>query len=469
MHRTRSLFLAGLLLGVLGCAGTPERYDLRPSLAPGSGAGYREFSDDQQKEIRASPAADAVAKLSDEPDLGTILEVVLARSPTIARARNEWAAAIEKVPQATALPDPALQVLHFVKSVETRVGPQENVLTLSQKIPFPTKLIAAGDVAAEGARIAALKYSAAVRDALVAAKTSWYEYSYLVRARELLRQNVGIANRLAGLGSELYTEDKALLIDVLKAQSQLAQLQYDIVRIEELISAEKTRLNSLMDRPAEAEIGAPGPLPYARLVVPVEKLYEVAARNREELLIADRKIEQARARTRLASSQFAPDFTIGGNYVQVDGNEPPMNVPPDNGQDAYGVMLGITIPLWVNRTSAGLREARAGYEAALDDKVATWNSTLAALKDTYFTLTNADRLVELYRRSLIPQAEQVMLSTEERARENRMRLGDYLEAQTVWLNFTLAKERALTDYDQALARLERLTGASLAPAAGEGK
>jgi hypothetical protein len=57
-----------------------------------------------------------------------------------------------------------------------------------------------------------------------------------------------------------------------------------------------------------------------------------------------------------------------------------------------------------------------------------------------------------------------MLSTEEMARENRMRLGDYLEAQTVWLNFTLAKERALADYQQTIARLERITGANLAPA-----
>lgn len=117
----------------------------------------------------------------------------------------------------------------------------------------------------------------------------------------------------------------------------------------------------------------------------------------------------------------------------------------------------------------GVREAHAEYGAAVDGKIEAWNRTLTALKDAYFKLTNAERLVLLYRESLVPQAEQVMLSTEEKAREDRMRLGDYLEVQTVWLNFTLARERALTDYNQALARLERLTGASLAPVAGAGK
>lgn len=468
MSRTRLAELALLAaLVATGCASTSERLSARPSLAPASGAGYREFADAQGKEIELSPLGSAEAALAERPDLTTVLEVVLARSPAIARARKEWAVAIEQVPQATALPDPAVQVLHFVENVETRVGPQENVVTLMQRIPFPTKLLRAGDVAEEGARIAELRYSAAVRDALVAAKTAWYEYAYLARARTLVESNLGIARRLASLGSELYEEDKALFLDVLKAQSQLAQLQYDLVTLEELVSAEKTRLNTLMDRPSEAPVGPPPGLSYARLVLPVEALYEIAVKNREELLIADRMIERARAREGLAESAYGPDFTIGGSYIQIDGNEAPLPVPSDNGKDAWGVSLGVTIPLWVNRISAGVREARAEYEAALDGKVEAWNRTIAAVKDAYFKLTNAERLVLLYTDSLVPQAEQVMLSTEERAREDRMRLGDYLEAQTVWLNFTLAKERALTDYNQSLARLERLTGASLAPATGE--
>ena len=464
----KALFLGGALL-VLGCAGTPERLAARPSLAPDSGAGYREFARDQADDLAHAPFAGTDAAVAEAPELSTVLQLVLARSPSIAQARKEWAAAIERVPQATSLPDPALTVLHFVENVETRVGPQQNVVTLAQRIPFPTKLLNAGAVAEEGARIAALRYSAAVRDALVAAKTAWYEYSYLVRARVLVESNLEIAGRLASIGSELYEQDKALFLDVLKAESQLAQLQYDLVTLEELISAERTRLNSLMDRPAEAAIGTPPELPYARLVLPVTDLYEIATKNREELLIADRMIDRARAKQNLAESQYAPDFTVGGSYIQVGRNGPPLMVPADNGKDAWGVMVGVTIPLWVGRNAAGVREARAEYGAALDGKVLAWNQTLSALKDAYFKLTNADRLVLLYRDSLVPQAEQVMLSTEERARENRMRLGDYLEAQTVWLNFTLAKERARTDYNQALARLERLTGASLAPAAGEGK
>ncbi len=126
-------------------------------------------------------------------------------------------------------------------------------------------------------------------------------------------------------------------------------------------------------------------------------------------------------------------------------------------------MLGVSIPLWANKNAAVIRQADAERDAAVAGRASVVVETKTMIQDAYTKLSNAERLVLLYRDSLVPQAEQVMLSTEELAREDRMRLGDYLEAQTVWLNFTLAKERALADYQQAIARLERLTGANLAP------
>jgi outer membrane protein TolC len=385
------------------------------------------------------------------------------RNPDIRRARAQWRAAIEKIPQAKALPDPSFQVLHWVESVETRVGPQEQAFTLTQKIPWPAKLANAGRVAEAGARIAALRYSAVVRDALAAAKASYYEYSYLVRARELVRQNQEIAARLAGLGAEMMAEDRALLIDVLKAQSQLAQLQYDLITLEELIAAERTRLNGLMNRQPDEPIPEPPEPLFPRLVISVDRLFQLAMSNREEIRIADRTIQQACARLALAHSQARPDFTLGGTWIRVGENSAAAAPPPHSGKDAWGVVLGVSIPLWANKNAAVIRQADAERDAAVAGRASVVVETKTMIQDAYTKLSNAERLVLLYRDSLVPQAEQVMLSTEELAREDRMRLGDYLEAQTVWLNFTLAKERALADYQQAIARLERLTGANLAP------
>ncbi|MHC4861946.1 MAG: YajG family lipoprotein, partial [Planctomycetota bacterium] len=153
MSRRRRALWVALTALLAGCAGTSEAVESRPSLDPSSGAGYVKFVSDQEKEIRSGPSAAVVERLGVKVDLRSVLETAFARNPRLLRSRSEWKAAVEKVPQATALPDPTLTVLHYVESVETRVGPMENGFTLAQKIPFPSKLIHAGDVAEEGARI----------------------------------------------------------------------------------------------------------------------------------------------------------------------------------------------------------------------------------------------------------------------------------------------------------------------------
>jgi len=446
---------------VAACAAPEGVRPPRPTLESTAPVSHAEYAADQRRQLAEGPDADLDARLAESADLRTVLRTAFRRNPRILAARQAWAAAVEKAPQASSLPDPALQVLHFVDSVETRVGPQRDVWTLVQRIPFPTKLLLASDVATDEARIAGLRYSAAVRDVLVETKVACFEYAYLRRADQLVDQNVAIARRLAGLSADLYADDHALLIDVLKAQSQLAQLDYDRVTLSELLVAERTRINGLLDRPPDAPLGPPAELPFARLSVTPAELFDLAAKSREEFRIADLEIDRAADRESLAEAMRFPDLTLGVSHIRVDGNSPPLMISPDNGKDANGVLLGITIPLWEARNSAAARQARAERSAAVSGKAEEWQRTLTAIQDSYVRLTNAERLVLLYRDSLVPQAEQVMHSVEELSREDRARLGDYLEAQTAWLNFTLAQTRAVADYDQAIARLERLTGTSL--------
>ena len=46
-------------------------------------------------------------------------------------------------------------------------------------------------------------------------------------------------------------------------------------------------------------------------------------------------------------------------------------------------------------------------------------------------------------------------------KEKKGSFSGLLEAQSIWLNFNLARERALADYHQRLAELERLVGIKL--------
>ena len=87
---------------------------------------------------------------------------------------------------------------------------------------------------------------------------------------------------------------------------------------------------------------------------------------------------------------------------------------------------------------------------------------LAGIKKIYFRLENARRLVELYENTLIPQAESAIEVSETwHQEEDPKSVAGLLETQSVWLNFNLARARAIADYMQNIARLEQLVGGSL--------
>ena len=68
-------------------------------------------------------------------DLRQLVDYALANNPEINAAIQLHRAALERVPQVTALPDPKLSYRYFFEEVETRVGPQEHTIGLSQTLP----------------------------------------------------------------------------------------------------------------------------------------------------------------------------------------------------------------------------------------------------------------------------------------------------------------------------------------------
>ena len=90
--------------------------------------------------IMAAPlSAEGSGGVSVAPNLDE-LESYLIRAqsanPQLKAFAQHYEAAMQRIPQASALPDPMFQVTHFVESVQTRTGPQENVFMFSQRMPW---------------------------------------------------------------------------------------------------------------------------------------------------------------------------------------------------------------------------------------------------------------------------------------------------------------------------------------------
>ncbi|MCC5021487.1 MAG: TolC family protein [Candidatus Synoicihabitans palmerolidicus] len=85
----------------------------------------------------------------DRASLDTLgyLHQAATHNPDLRAYVLRYDAAQARIPQMAALPDPMLQISHFVESVQTRTGPQENVIMLSQRLPWFGRLAGRESVA----------------------------------------------------------------------------------------------------------------------------------------------------------------------------------------------------------------------------------------------------------------------------------------------------------------------------------
>lgn len=400
------------------------------------------------------------AKIVHGPRLSDLVAYAYRTNPDIRAARESWRATVERYRVTTAYPDPQLLVTYFPEPIETRLGPQDWNLNLSQMIPFPGKLSKAGDLVEADARMARLGLDKAVRDVIVKVRESFHELLYIRDARRVVAQNRDLLEHLRKIAETSHAQDRAAFVDVVKAQSQSAQLQYDAILLEELEQTEFTRLNALLNRDPEAPIGSLTEEDIRPLLYELGEIYELAEANQEEILMADTRVEKAQTKMELARYENLPDFRVGFFYAGIGDPDVPVD-PPDAGDDAIGIQAGLTLPIWFGRNQGRVEGALAEMGQARAMKVSRVNETRADIRALFFRLRNAERLVRLYRDELIPQAAQSLDVAETWLREGQGSFSDFVETQAVWYNFQLSLARAKADLGKFEAKLERLAGRSL--------
>lgn len=396
-------------------------------------------------------------RIEDGATIQDLVTYAYKENPEIAGARAAWRAKVESYRVVTGLPDPQLKATYFPEPLQTRLGPQEWNLSLSQKIPFPGKLSKAGEVVKAEAHMTRLELDKTVRAVAANIQASAHELIYIRTAKKIAEQNAALLDHIRGIAETAYADDRAALLDVMKALSQAGQLRYDALLLDELELTEMTRLNGLLNRPPDAGFGELAQPPDHSLSYSLEELYQLAAAYQEDIRIADYGMSRAKAQVDLARYRFYPDFNVGLFYASIGDPETPQR-PPDAGRDALGVQVGLTLPVWVAKNQGHVNRAHAERVKAKAQRQIRVNASRTDIHTLYFRLETARRMVELYQQELLPQAANALQTTETWFQEGYAEFTDVIEAQSTWYNFQLSLARAQADYGKYFARLEALVG-----------
>ena len=386
--------------------------------------------------------------------------MALADNPGLAamKIRVEALAAIPS--QQGALPDPrlSLNVLNFpTDSFDfTQEAMTQLQVGFSQTLPFPGKL--ALSVAAAEHDTTAARWSVdemrlkLVRDV----KTVWWNLYFTDRALEIITRNVELLRQFVDVAQTKYKVGKGLQQDVLLAQLELSKFHDQSIGLRGIRRNQSVQLNTLLNQPANSPLQLSQRVSESLVEVgDEERLLALAAETRPVLSAAQSNIEAARARLGLAKKDYSPDFILGAAYGYRGGEN------PDSSEraDLLSVTLSMNLPIYGGAKQDKAVDQRTSQvmqnQYQLDDArgmVAAEVSQALADYQRYREQAN------LLKQGIIPQAGQTVASMLAGYQVNKVDFLNLLRAQITLFNYETRYWKALSQANQARARLMAAVG-----------
>ena len=281
-------------------------------------------------------------------------------------------------------------------------------------------------------------------------------YASLFIARKAIQVHLDSAEllrQIADVSQAKYTTGRISQQDVLKPVVELSRLHTDIIMFDEQAKLATARLNVLLNRLPETPIG---PLiePQEQTILPATAdLQRLALERQSELQRARTEIERAEAELASVRSDYKPDFSVQGGYML----QPRM-------PDAWMGRVGISWPKapWSRgKIDARVAEHTAAIQAAKARSQSMENMVRLDVQEAYIRARSAQDRAALLRTTIRPQSQQTLEVSRVGYQTDRVDFQAVIDNQRVLLDVNLDYFRALSEFTQALADLERAVGTDL--------
>jgi outer membrane protein TolC len=224
----------------------------------------------------------------------------------------------------------------------------------------------------------------------------------------------------------------------------------------------EARLNTLLNRNTDADIGIPQPINTGLTTLEIDELYGMTRTNHPQLAAARHMVERAELMKSFAYQHYLPDFMFTYQHYLPDFMFKFTQVEMEGELTDQKYMVGFTVPLWflgkqnkmVSEASAQIEMLQAYYENVE-------NSLLLDVKAAKVETDKSKRTLILYEQSIIPQAHANMKSALVAYEANQVDFMTLLESERILLQFQLEQYRAQADFFKSIADLEEAVGTNI--------
>lgn len=374
--------------------------------------------------------------------LSDLTEEAKANNPEILAAQHRYEAAEARVTGVRYLTDPMIAV---------EFAPSMRMYSITQTMPFPTKLSTLSSIAGTEADEYRQLYEMTTLDVVTRIKKTYAELYYIHKEIQAIDESIGFLKQFFNIASQHYALGHAPQTDVLRAQIELAKVENQRLTAKDRKEVIEAQFNTMLNRDAEAPVGTPQPVDTNAVTYEIEELYERARDYHPQLAATRHMVERAEFMKSFARQHYLPDFMFRFTQVEQDGAFTDQKY-----------MFGLTVPLWffgkqnnmVSEATAQVEMLRAYYQNME-------NSVLLDVKAAKVETDRSARTRVLYEHSIIPQAYANVKSALVAYEANEIDFMTLLESERILLQFQLEQYRAQTDFFKSIAELEEAIGGAI--------
>lgn len=388
----------------------------------------------------------------EDPALAALIEEALSRNPDVAAARQAVAAAEQRPAQARSLSNPMLSVGYTNDGWSPSLGSQEMTtlgLMGSQELPYPGKRRLRGDIASREAGQIEQQAERVGRSITAAVKRAYYGLLLSRNLLDLIRDQEENWKQIEGVARARYSVGQGAQQDVLRVQVEVTRIEQLLAEQEAEAEIRLAEINRLLARAPNAPLETSARLALRPVQGSLDQLFEWATAVSPELKGVGLGIERASLAVNLAKKEFKPDFSVQTAFMNRGGLAP-----------MWQAGIGISVPFYKKRLSAGLAEAEAQLRSTQSVIESVRLQLRFRTQERLTQLKTTERVATLYGEGIVPQDRMSLEAALANYQTGKVPFIAVLESLTTLYNDRATHLRLLANHEQTLASLEE---ASLDP------
>lgn len=376
-------------------------------------------------------------------------------NPQLKAKYQQYLSALEESPIIGTLPDPEVSFSYFIKPIETRVGPQQGRISISQMLPWFGSLKDQRTASELRAKAAFESFQESRNRLFLQVEQTFWELYEMQESIRIAEENQAILNSLVELSLARYETDRATQVDVLRAQIEEEDLNIQIDLLKDNREVLLQKMNELLNRNRNMMITFPDTLPDSNINPRHVLLTQIRQQNPQLNRLRYREASSQETKI-LAKKQNRPSIKLGVDYIFTGETDMP-NVT-NSGEDALMVMAGFRVPIFAKKNNARVQQADQNIQDLQFQISARENSLETELDASLRDFKDANRRFNLYNEKQIQRITQAINILMDAYASDSSEFEEILRMQRKQLNYQLKRIQSRTAQHKAAAYIDYLTG-----------